>query len=87
MASFNDYVKGDRVDKSSLNVLKNFTSRYEGMSEEDMIKQIVQEAEKNRKAGKLTNADLDNFSNMLMPLLNQSQQKKLTKIIARLKKI
>ena len=87
MASFNDYVKNDKVDNSSLEMLKNFIAPYEGMSEEEMIKRIIQEAEKNRKAGKLTDADLDNFSDMLMPMLNQSQQKKLTKIISRLKKL
>ena len=87
MASFNDYVKNEKVDKSSLEILKNFTARYEGMSEEEMIKQILQEAEKNRKSGKLTDEELDNFANMLMPLLSSSQQKKLTKIISRLKKL
>jgi len=91
MPSFNDYVKNDNTTSANstsraMEMLKNWASKYEGMSEEDLIKAIVKEAEKNRAEGKLTDADLDSFKNLLMPLLNSSQAKKLDKIISKLKK-
>lgn len=91
MPSFNDYVKNNNTntttqeENKSLNMLKQWASKYEGMSETELIKSIVKEAEKNRAEGKLTDADLDNFKSLLMPMLNSSQAKKLEKIIEKLK--
>ena len=90
MPSFNDYVKNSNTaskqeENNSLNMLKQWAGKYEGMSESELIKAIVKEAEKNRAEGKLTNADLDGFKNLLLPMLNSSQAKKLDKIIEKLK--
>ena len=90
MPNFSDYVNQNNSNSSSqakaMEMLKGWASKYEGMKEEDLIKAIVKEAEKNRAEGKLTDADLDSFKNMLMPFLNSSQSKKLDKIIQKLKK-
>ena len=87
MPSFNDYVKNNSDSQiKAMDMLKNWVSKYEGMSEEELIKAIVKEAEKNRAEGKLSDADLDSFKTLLLPLLNSSQAKKLEKIIEKLKK-
>ena len=89
MPNFSDYVNQNNTNSSqakTMEMLKGWASKYEGMKEEDLIKAIVKEAEKNRAEGKLTDADLDSFKNMLMPFLNSSQSKKLDKIIQQLKK-
>jgi len=92
MPSFNDYVNQSGNDSSNassknkaMEMLKGWASKYEGMSETDLVKAIVKEAEKNRAEGKLTDADLDSFKSMLMPFLNSSQAKRLEKIIEKLK--
>ena len=85
MASFNDYVKNsDKSDSQEL--LKKLAVKYEGASESEIVSAIIKEAEKNRAQGKLTDSDLDNFKDYLRPMLNDSQAKKLDKIIARLKR-
>lgn len=91
MPSFNDYVNSNNgQNKSSqtkaIEMLKGWASKYEGMSEGDLIKAIVKEAEKNRAEGKLSDQDLESFKSLLMPFLNPYQAKKLDKIIEKLKK-
>ncbi len=89
MPSFNDYNNSKSSSSSNakaMEMLKGWASKYEGMSEEDLIKAIIKEAEKNRAEGKLTDSDLDGFKSMLLPFLNPSQAKKLEKIINKLKK-
>ena len=92
MPSFNDYVNQNSSDSSNkssnlkaMEMLKGWASKYEGMSENDLIKAIVKEAEKNRAEGKLSDSDLDSFKSLLMPFLNSSQVKRLEKIIEKLK--
>ena len=49
------------------------------------MKAIYQEAEKNRKAGTLSDAELDNFYNTLSPMLDAQKRKKLAAVIKKLK--
>ena len=90
MASFNDYLKGNKSNSSdngkAMELLRQVASKYEGASEGEIISAIIKEAEKNRAQGKLTNDDLDSFSGTIKPMLTQEQAKKLDKIIERLKK-
>ena len=89
MPNFSDYVNNNNNSSSqtkAMEMFKIWASKYEGMKEEDLIKAIVKEAEKNRAEGKLTDADLDSFKSMLTPFLNSSQAKRLDKIIQKLKK-
>lgn len=91
---FSDYKKvrsnnldGDnlQIDEKSANALQNFLRSYEGKSKADIVSEIVKVAEKNRKEGKLTDKDLDNFAVTLSPMLNAEQKSELNKIISRLK--
>lgn len=83
--SNNSDSKNLQIDEKSANVLKNFLRGYEGKSKTDIVSEIVKVAEKNRKEGKLTDEDLDNFATTLSPMLNAEQKSELNKIISRLK--
>lgn len=74
-----------QIDEKSANALQNFLRGYEGKSKSDIVSEIVKVAEKNRKEGKLTDKDLDNFAVTLSPMLNAEQKSELNKIISRLK--
>lgn len=74
-----------QIDEKSANMLQNFLRGYEGKSKSDIVSEIVKVAEKNRKEGKLTDKDLDNFAATLSPMLNADQKSELSKIISRLK--
>lgn len=86
MRDFNNFTKNSQMDKNSKDMLKNFASKYEGASEDTLISEIMKEAEKGRRNGTLTNADIDRFKNMLAPMLNQQQRQKLEKVVEKLKK-
>ncbi len=74
-----------KMDKNAERLLRNFVKDYEGKSQSDVMAEIIKVAEKNRREGKLSDADLDNFANMLRPMLDRNQLQELETIISRLK--
>ena len=58
-----------------------------GKSETQILHTILTEAERGKREGTLTNADLDNFYNALSPLLDGMKKRKLREVIMRLKNI
>ena len=61
--------------------------KYEGKSANELLKAIYEEAGKGKKNGTLTNEEIDAFSLMLSPFLDQQKRKILEKIVTELKKI
>ena len=61
------------------------SAAYEGKSADEIMKAILKEAEKGRKNGTLSDKDIDNFSDMISPMLNAEQRKTLGKVVKRLK--
>ena len=60
-------------------------SKYEGKNADEIMKAILKEAEKGRKNGTLSDKDIDDFSNMISPMLTDGQRKTLDKVVKRLK--
>ena len=98
MKDFNSYINNNgRTDKSkasssgggmdAASVLKMLAGRYEGASEDEIISAIVAEAEKGKRNGTLTNADIDAFAIAVEPMLNPMQKRRLKKVVAFLKEI
>ena len=58
-----------------------------GKSEGQLLHTIIAEAERGKREGTLTNADLDNFYSALSPLLDGFKRKKLKEVIIKLKNI
>ena len=94
MPSYNDYKnngnnhggnKSGSQNANTFEMLRTIADKYEGVSESELIRIIIAEAEKNRAQGKLSDADLDNFAKTIKPMLNSSQAKRLDKIVERLK--
>ena len=88
MRDFNSYKPNgnQQQNNGAYDVLKNFASKYEGASKSDLISAIKKEAEKGRKNGTLSDSDIDNFANMLAPMLNPAQRAELKKIVSDLKR-
>ncbi len=88
MRDFNNFTNQTQKTTSdgSMDMLKSFARKYEGASEDEIISQIMIEAEKGRRNGTLTDADIDRFKNMIYPMLNQKQREKLEKVVRKLKK-
>lgn len=72
-------------DKSAFELFSELSAKYEGKSGEDLMKAILKEAERGRKNGTLTDADIDNFAAMISPMLSDKQRKTLDTVVKRLK--
>ena len=72
---------------STVNLANQVMKAMNGKSQGQLWSTILAEAERGKREGRLTNADLDNFYNTVSPMVNGFQRKKLREVIARLKQI
>lgn len=89
MQDFNSFVNNQPKDEGQKQEMqqmaKQLADAFEGKGETDVLKAIYKEAERGRKAGTLSDADLDNFVKTIEPILNNSQKKKLQYVVHKLK--
>lgn len=72
---------------NTVELAKILTKAMSGKSESQILRTVISEAERGKRDGTLTNADLDNFYNALAPLLDGIKKRKLKEVIQRLKNI
>ena len=90
MKSFKDYKQAQVTREESATaeeLARKLASAYHGKSNADMMQGILEEAEKSKRAGTLSNEDLDAFYNTFSPMLDCAGRKKLQAVIQRLKEI
>ena len=66
---------------------KQMLGQYEGKSGMEMLRTLLMQAESSKRAGTLTNEQIDEFYSQFSPMLNSFQRKKLDEVIADLKKL
>ena len=71
----------------TLEFAKTISKAMNGKNETQLLHTIIAEAERGKREGRLTNADLDNFYNTISPMVDGFKRKKLKEVIARLKSI
>jgi len=94
MQDFKNYSSTERENSKANNngnsdlisMITNIAKNYDGKSEDELLRAIYFEAEKSRKAGTLTDSDIDNFTTMLAPILDDKKRKKLYDIANKLKR-
>lgn len=82
----NDTQKPQDVN-DTVNLAKAISKAMNGKSQGQLLSTIIAEAERGKRNGTLTNADLDNFYNALAPLVDGFKRKKLKEVITQLKNI
>ncbi|MBR1967968.1 MAG: hypothetical protein IKA11_01060 [Clostridia bacterium] len=93
MDDFNSYAKksgGNKGNGAPDNIMKLVTSlanKFDGKSQTELIKAIYDEAKRGKEQGTLSNADIDNFVNMLSPMIDAQKRKILFKVAEEIKKI
>lgn len=93
MKSFKDYsrqtpsAEAEKTGVAAEELTKKIASAYNGKSNADMLRGILAEAEKNKRAGTLSNEEIDEFYNSFAPMLDSQQRKRLRAVVERLKKI
>lgn len=73
--------------ESAFETVKKIAEKYEGASESDLLAAILNEAVKARADGKLSDAEIDSFSEQISRMLSDVQRKRLAAVIAKIKKI
>ena len=95
MEDFNSFANNQKdnpnqkmtMDGNLFNLITSLSNKFDGKSQTELIKAIYEEAKKGKQNGTLSNADIDNFSQMLSPLLDDKKRKILFKVTEELKKI
>ena len=95
MKNFKDYpyqqqqsTPNPELDNVSAEELtKRLAGAYNGKSSGNMFAQILKEAEKSKRAGTLSNEEIETFYQNFSPMLNSMQRKKLRSIVEDLKNI
>ena len=92
MQDFNEYAKSggskpDGMDDGLYNLVNNIASKFDGKNQNELLMAIYKEAQKGKRNGTLTNAEIDNFARMLNPMLDDKKRAILKKIVEELKKI
>ena len=87
MKSFKKYSSETQETSSAEDLTKQIASAYNGKSNADMMRKILTEAEKSKRAGTLSNEEIENFYHTFSPMLDTAQRKKLRAIIEKLKEI
>lgn len=78
---------GEQQLNNTVEMAKIISKAMNGKSTMQIMQTIISEAERGKRDGSLTNADLDNFYTALSPLLDGIKRKKLKQVIERLKSI
>ena len=87
MKSFKKYSSETQETNSAEDLTKQIAAAYNGKSNADMMRKILLEAEKSKRAGTLSNEEIENFYRTFSPMLDTAQRKKLRVIIEKLKEI
>ncbi len=77
----------DADEASAAELAKRLAAAYNGKSNLSMLRSILEEAEKSKKAGTLSNAEIERFYQSFSPMLNGYQKRQLREVVERLKQI
>jgi hypothetical protein len=94
MQDFNNYANNqgksnaqNNADGDFFNLVNSLARSFDGKSQNELVSAVFEEAKRGKMNGTLTNADIDRFSAMLSPMLDDKKRKVLNKIVSELKKI
>lgn len=93
MQDFNEYANNpENFDERGTNgdlfrTVSDLAKKFDGKNGNDLLRAVYAEAERGKKNGTLSNADLDKFAATLSPLLDEKKMALLKKVVADLKKI
>ena len=78
---------GEEKQRAARALGEQIAAAYNGRSNMDMLKGILAEAEKSKRAGTLSNEEIEAFYQSFAPMLDGFQRKQLRVIVNRLKEI
>lgn len=72
---------------STVDLANTIARAMNGKNERQILSTILAEAERGKRAGTLSNEDIDKFYNALAPMLDGIKKRKLKEVVERLKGI
>ena len=87
MKNLRSQVKGNENDMTASELTKKIAAAYDGKSSVGMWMEILAEAEKSKRAGTLSNAEIEAFYQNFAPMLDATQKRRLRAVVDRLKEI
>ena len=99
MKSFKDYEKqvsnvaeaqntqDAQTAASAEELTRKIAAAYNGKSNMAMLQSILKEAEKSKRAGTLSNEEIETFYQSFAPMLDNMQRRRLRAVVDRLKSI
>ncbi|MBQ5926983.1 MAG: hypothetical protein IIX01_03560 [Clostridia bacterium] len=96
MRSFKDFDGKKKSDEplfkeeaggTATELTKKLAAAWNGKNSGEMLMQILAEAERGKRNGTLSNAEIDEFYNQFSPFLNAGQKRKLQGVVDRLKRL
>ncbi|MBQ8395026.1 MAG: hypothetical protein IJX49_05580 [Clostridia bacterium] len=98
MKSFKDYDKevakvaetqnaDAQTTASAEELTRKIAAAYHGKSNMSMLQSILAEAEKSKRAGTLSNEEIEHFYQSFAPMLDNVQRRRLRAVVDRLKSI
>ena len=75
------------LESSAAELTRKIAAAYNGKNSNEMLRNILSEAERSKRAGTLSNAEIDAFYEQFSPLLDGGQRRKLKSEVERLKRI
>ena len=90
MKSFKKYSKPQQPTskaQSAEELTAQIANAYHGKSSAEMLKNVLIQAEQSKRAGTLSNEEIENFYQSFAPMLDSAQRKKLRAIVDKLKEI
>ena len=91
MKSFKKYSKTqhqtETTTQSAEELTQQIANAYNGKSSAEMLKNVLIQAEQSKRAGTLSNEEIENFYQSFAPMLDGAQRKKVRAIVDKLKEI
>ena len=84
---FSNAMPNNNEQSDMENFAKQMLGQYEGKSGMEMFRTLLKQAEASKRAGTLTNEQIDEFYMQFSPMLNAMQRKKLEEVINDLKQL
>ena len=83
--NFKEYAKNNKKNADTDDLRKTYDEtvrKMRGKSQKELMDEIVKEAERPKRDGRLDKAGLDNFYKIVAPMLDKNQLQKLKEIMA-----
>ena len=74
------------TEKTSQEDVRKTAERYADKSEDELLAEIFRLANENKRNGTLSGAQLDEFEQKVLPMLNREQRKRLESVLKMLRR-